>query len=796
MDSRFRIESHPQAPQRSMVHGKDWRITILAEKLVRLEYSPSGKFEDGPTQVVWNRDFPVVPYDVVKQGNGVVIRTSRLCITYDGMPFSPNGLAVTLHGYDCAHTGGWHYGDRLATLKGTARTLDTVDGDDVELEDGIISTEGFSVIDDSHSYVIGEDGWLRARENGVRDLYFFGYGKDYKEALRDFNHLCGKTPMLPRYALGNWWSRFYPYSEESYLALMDRFAEEDVPIAVAVVDMDWHLVAIEEKYGSGWTGFTWNRRLFPDPERFLSELHRRGMHVTLNLHPADGIRAYEDAYVRLAHDMGMDIAKGDPVAFDACDPVFLENYFKDVIHPLEDEGVDFWWLDWQQGDKSRLKGLDTLWVINHYSYLDNARSGKRPLLLSRYAGPGSHRYPAGFSGDTIVTWASLRFQPYFTATASNIGFGWWSHDIGGHMRGCRDDELIARWTQLGVFSPIMRLHSACGDFFGKEPWRYKPEACRVMESALRLRHRLVPYLYTMNHRAWAEDLPIVLPLYYEFPNRREGYSHPDEFFFGTSLLVAPITSPRIARLNVASEPVFLPEGLWYDIFTHRQYRGGRELCVYRTLESVPVFAKAGTILPLTDENDAGRNPESLTLQVFLGSDGSFTLYEDDGGSMDYQKEVCVFTEFTLRTGEATTLTIHAARGERNLIPQERRYRVEFIGCRECGAEVCAGGVPSVHGASYSADGKVLTLEAGPASTAEDVVITLPGDAFLPGNDVVGDTFRLLDQAEISFDLKEQVYGLVRGEGDRAVALATLASMDLPEGLLGALAEILTAFTEA
>ena len=474
----------------------------------------------------------------------------------------------------------------------------------------------------------------------------------------------------------------------------------------------------------------------------------------------------------------------------------MRMYFKDVIHPLEDEGVDFWWLDWQQGDKSRLKGLDTLWVINHYSYLDNARGGKRPLLLSRYAGPGSHRYPAGFSGDTIVTWDSLRFQPYFTATASNIGFGWWSHDIGGHMRGCRDDELIARWTQLGVFSPIMRLHSACGDFFGKEPWRYKPEVCRVMESALRLRHRLVPYLYTMNHRAWAEDLPLVLPLYYEFPNRREGYSHPDEFFFGTSLLVAPITSPRIARLNVASEPVFLPEDLWYDIFTHRQYRGGRELCVYRTLESVPVFAKAGTILPLTDENDAGRNPESLTLQVFLGSDGSFTLYEDDGGSMDYQKEVCVFTEFTLHTGEATTLTIHAARGEGSLIPQERRYRVEFIGCRECGAEVCAGGEPAVHGASYSADGKVLTLETGPASTAEDILITLPGDAFLPGNDVVGDTFRLLDQAEISFDLKEQVYGLVRGEGDRAVALATLASMDLPEGLLGALAEILTAFTEA
>ena len=150
---------------------------------------------------------------------------------------------------------------------------------------------------------------------------------------------------------------------------------------------------------------------------------------------------------------------------------------------LEDDGVDFWWLDWQSGPHSRVAGIDPLWMLNHFHFLDSARDGRRPLTFSRYAGPGSHRYPVGFSGDTVISWASLAFQPYFTATASNIGYGWWSHDIGGHMFGGKDDELATRWLQLGVFSPILRLHSSANEFTTKEPWTYAPEARAVMTDA-------------------------------------------------------------------------------------------------------------------------------------------------------------------------------------------------------------------------------------------------------------------------------------------------------------------------
>ena len=159
--------------------------------------------------------------------------------------------------------------------------------------------------------------------------------------------------MVPRYALGNWWSRYYEYSEQSYMELMNRFEEERVPFTVAVIDMDWHIVHVDEKYGSGWTGYTWNKELFPDPERFLSWLHARGMKTTLNVHPADGVQGYEDAYPEMAKRMGVDAKHEEPVNFDISSPEFLDAYFDVLHHPLEKQGVDFWWIDWQQGKTAR-----------------------------------------------------------------------------------------------------------------------------------------------------------------------------------------------------------------------------------------------------------------------------------------------------------------------------------------------------------------------------------------------------------------------------------------------------------
>ena len=787
----------PAPPAENILRGEAWRITLLTPSLARLEYDPAGRFEDRPTQTVWNRSFPAVPHTCSRTAAGLLIRTEHMHIRYDETPFSPHGLRVELVGRPGCDAV-WTYGDPPRDLGGTARTLDGADGA-VALGSGVCSRWGIAVLDDSGSLLLEPDGTLQPRRTDVCDLYVFAYGHDYRSAVRDFTALCGPVPLLPRFALGNWWSRYHKYTQEEYLQLMDRFRREELPFSVAVIDMDWHLVDIDPKYGSGWTGFTWNEDLFPDHAAFLRALHARGLKVTLNLHPASGIRPSETVYPAVARRMGVDPGSGEPVPFDPCDAAFLRCYYEDVLHPMEDEGVDFWWVDWQQGDVSRVPGLDPLWALNHYDFLDSGRDGRRPMTFSRYAGPGSHRYPIGFSGDTVVSWASLRFQPYFTATAANIGYGWWSHDVGGHFHGVRDDELMARWTQLGVFSPIMRLHSSNCALMSKEPWNFSPETEAAMQRMLRLRHRMLPYLYTMNRLAHTQSLPLVQPLYYRHPDESWAYDHPNAYYFGTELLVLPITSPCIASLRLGAETLHLPDGVWHDVFTHRIYRGGRTLRVYRPLDQIPVFAKAGAILPLTDDigpGSAGRNPEQLHICVYLGADGELTLYEDDNETTAYLQGAYAETVLSLRDGPAgTSFTVRAPAGRRELLPETRRYVVEFFGCGDCASalHVLADGAPVPAQTSYCPESRCLRAELPALDTGAELRFRFDGPAAALGNDVRSDVFSLLSRAQIAYDLKERLWNIIRAEPDAGRCLTALLAQDVDRELLGALSERLTAF---
>lgn len=307
-----------------MCSGRDFWHTQDVERLG----CEDGKFEDLATQIVLNRDFSQTEFTVKESEEQLEIYTKYMQIIYNKKHFSANGLSIKVQGYKtCART--WNYGDKVPNLKGTARTLDEVNGA-CELGDGLMSVWGCAILDDSKSLLIDESGWVRPREKEVQDLYFFAYGHDYRECLQDFYYLCGKTPMLPRFALGNWWSRYHKYTEQSYMELMERFDSENVPFTVAVIDMDWHLVDINPKYGSGWTGYTWNREFFPEPERFLNWLHERGMKTTLNVHPADGVRAHEEMYPQMAEAMGIDPTTEEPINFDIADKKFLEEYFNVV----------------------------------------------------------------------------------------------------------------------------------------------------------------------------------------------------------------------------------------------------------------------------------------------------------------------------------------------------------------------------------------------------------------------------------------------------------------------------------
>ncbi len=784
---RYGLAQDPVADPAAIVQGTHFRITVLTDGLLRLEWSDDGAFEDRASTFAVRRRLPVPDFRVIERADVLEIVTDRLHLTYDRGPFSAAGLSVRLRGNATNYRSVWRFGEPTPSLGGTARTLDMVDGR-TELEPGVVSRSGLAEIDDSSSFCFTADGWIASRAPGRRDLYVFAYGLDHEAALRAFHAVSGHTPLIPRWALGTWWSRYHRYSAEEYLTLMDRFREEGIPIAVSVIDMDWHRVDdVDPSQGSGWTGYSWNRTLFPEPEAFLAALHERGKRVTLNVHPADGIRSFEDAYPAMCAALGRE--PGDPIAFDPTDRAFLDAYF-DVLHRgLETQGVDFWWIDWQQGRTSRMPGVDPLWVLNHFHYLDNAESGRRPLTFSRYAGPGSHRSPIGFSGDTVITWASLAFQPEFTATAANIGYGWWSHDIGGHMWGSRDDELTARWVQLGVFSPILRLHSTNDPFMTKEPWTLSQEARAVVSDALRLRHRLIPYLHTMNHRAATEDLPLVRPLYHRWPRTAEAHSHPNEFLFGSDLLVAPITEPADRNTGLAAVTAWLPEGRWVDLFDGLVYDGGRELVLHRPLTSIPVLAPTGAIVPLDGAAvpaDDPQPPTHLEVLVVVGADGHSTLIEDDGALHP------AVARTRLRYDQATgTFTVAAVEGAASVVPAMRDWTISFVS--GAAAEWISTRVGAFdHHAEVQRTGDRIRVQVRDVPATSVLEVRIGSHPRLPVNDVAGRVRALLDRTRMPYLLKSRVLAVVTSAAPLHVRASHLAALGVERPLELAISEILFA----
>lgn len=793
MEELYRIKTEGHAEDAAIIQGEKYRFTVLTEEMIRLEYCEDGQFEDRATQCVIDRKFKVPEYQVIENEESLEIITDKIHLVYNKQKFTDYGLSVQVRGNISVYHSIWHFGEEATDLRGTARTLDEADGA-IELEHGIISRFGYGILDDSRSLVITEDGWVEPRKEDCIDIYFLGYGHEYEHCLKDYYHLTGKTPLLPRYALGNWWSRFYRYNDQEYKALMTRFEKEEIPFSVSVIDMDWHLVDIDPKYGSGWTGYTWNKELFPDPKEFMTWLHDHGLKVTLNVHPAGGVQAHEEKYKEMAEAMGRDWEKEEPVNFDVTDQKFLKAYFEYLHHPNEEEGVDFWWLDWQQGGLSKIPGLDPLWMLNHYHYLDSGRRGKRRLTFSRYAGMGSHRYPVGFSGDTIISWESLAFQPYFTANASNVGYGWWSHDIGGHMKGYRDEELSTRWIQFGVFSPIMRLHSSNSAFTGKEPWNYNAVSENIMKRYLKLRHEMIPYLYTMNYHASHDGQPLIRPMYYLEPERPEAYEVPNEYYFGTELVVCPITEPTDKAAGTACVKAWIPEGKWYDIFSGLKYDGGRMLELYRSLEDIPVLAKEGAIIPLTDLTEytnSVENPKELAVKIVPGKKNAFILMEDTGDTCEDKEENWAQTK--LEWINENEFIIHQANGNLDVIPKRRTWKMEFYGIADVdNLEVTVGGKAIETERIYDEKRHICQVNIPETEVTEQITISFSKGYLLRENNKPAEIFALLYQAKIEYEVKEKIYAYMKEGKTSSEMLGIIQAMHLPDSVYGMLSEVLLA----
>lgn len=666
LKSSLIAKTNAKANDRQIFIGHGLRITFLTERLIRVE--KADRFTDLASYTVWNRNFEGGKMKVSKQGKSVTVETASVIFTIR------NTKPYSVYFKDTKNT---EIFSKQKNLKGTRRTLDMTFGK-VALEDGFITEGGAYLLDDSASMLLDSEGHFVSRKEGSVDYYAFAYGKNPRETIRAFYKISSPTPLIPRFALGVWWSRYHAYTQKEYLDLMARFKAEDIPLTVATVDMDWHWVRdIDKKFGvkyGGWTGYSWNTELFPDYKEFFNKLKSDNLHITLNLHPADGVHSYEDMYEEMAKAVGIDPKSKEKVDFRCSSDDFWNAYF-DILHkPYENDGVDFWWIDWQQGKKSDVPGLDPLNALNHYHYLDNAQDGRMPMILSRYAGFGSHRYPLGFSGDTAINWKVLDFQPYFTANAANAAYGWWSHDIGGHHMGYRDDDLYMRWLQFGVFSPIMRLHSTAIELLGKEPWKYRSEVYHCAKEWLTLRHKLIPYVFTMDHRAHNDGIALCEPMYYSYPENKNAYTVPNQYMFGSELMVCPITTPQHEELHMGSVEAWLPAGRWTDIFTNQSYEGEKRITLFRDLNTIPVLAKEGAIIPLSaDKGNKTDNPESFEIWAFSGN-GSFTLVEDNGKT-DFDEHKAL-TKFEMKFDKnKLSFTINSAEGDLSVLPQKRNYKV-------------------------------------------------------------------------------------------------------------------------
>jgi alpha-glucosidase (family GH31 glycosyl hydrolase) len=674
----FKLNFKAAAAEEAVVVVDNLRVTVLTAGLLRLEYDPEQKFDDRPTQLVWNRKLDVPNFNLEKDENRLIIESKKVRLEYlrDGEKLSKANLKikVKLNGEK------WFYGKKdNKNLKGTYRTLDNVDGE-VELDKGLLSKSGWTLIDDTESLNFNDSGWLEARNMSAeyQDLYFLAYGDQYQQALKDFAKITGNIPLLPRWSLGNWWSRYWEYTDQELKELMQKFENKDIPLSVCIVDMDWHRV--ENEHTSGWTGYSWNKELFPEPKEFTDWLHDKGLKTALNLHPADGVQPHEDQYQKFAEYMGINPESKKGIDFDLSNLDFINAYFKLLHNPLEDQdGIDFWWIDWQQGRDSGLDGLDPLWGLNHLHFYDLARNNnKRKIIFSRWGGLGSHRYPIGFSGDTVVSWDSLKFQPYFTATASNVLYGWWSHDIGGHFFGTEDRELYTRWLQFGVFSPIMRLHSTKDPYLDRSPWGHGAEVFEIARDYMQLRHQLIPYLYTHSYQAREKAISLMRPMYYE-SQKESAYRVPNQYYFGSELIAAPFLDPVDKMTELSKQTVWLPEGKWFNYFNAEYYQGNKFYNIYGDLSEFPLFAKAGAIIPLAGDSKFGdtSNPENLAIDIFPGADNEFKLYEDNGAAVEAELKIAKTVFKNSWQKNQLLFEIESLDGSAEVLPADRKLRLKF-----------------------------------------------------------------------------------------------------------------------
>ncbi|MFN3387978.1 MAG: TIM-barrel domain-containing protein [Allosphingosinicella sp.] len=551
-----------------------------------------------------------------------------------------------------------------------------------------------------------------ASEAGKAVDYYYVGGKDLDGVIAGYRALTGKSVMLPKWAYGFWQSRQRYHNQAELVDVVEEYRKRGLPLDNIV--QDWFYWREDD-----WGSHAFDPARFPDPKGMIDRVHDLGARFMISVWPkfypaTDNYRELEKAGAVQKRQL----ASGDKdwvgpgylsTFYDPYSAKGREIYWRQMKERLATLGVDAWWMDatepdmhsnlsleeraYRMGDNATGPGLPVFnsYPLVHaegvYQGLIDYKPDVRPFILTRAGYPGIQRTgSAVWSGDVASRWEDLKEQIAAGTSFSMSGVPNWTHDIGGFSNEARYTnadpahlaewrELNTRWFQFGAFTPLFRSH---GETPKREIYELSEEGSPTYESMAwhdRLRYRLMPYIYTLAADTWHRDGTIMRGLVMDFPGDRKAWDVADQYMFGPAFLVAPVT-----RFRARTRDVYLPAGtLWYDFHTGRSEAGGRTIEAAAPYERMPLFVRAGSIVPMGPAiQHTGEKPaDPVTLHVYTGADGRFSLYEDDGLSRQYLNGA--FARISLRYDEATgTLTIGAREGAYLGMLEKRTFHIRWM----------------------------------------------------------------------------------------------------------------------
>ena len=707
----------------NIIIGKNYRFTILSEILIRLEYSETGDFLDEYTELVKNRNFAIPQFNVQQDEKFLVIETSYFKLEYIkeksfiGTKFIPEqNLKVLLKDTDKY----WYYNHVEArNFKSIGYSLDNIENITLKTK-GLYSTDGFVSIDDSNSLIIKDNQFFR-RNNKNIDIYLFMYKRDFGACLRDYFNLTGKPKMIPRYMFGNIWNKNSYYTDQNIKDLINKFNKNN------------------NEYG-----LSWNNDLFIDYNKFIDYLKLKNIYLGVTINPIN-INKNEKNFETFINNIKEE--KKENINLNIFNKNVMDNYFNSFIEPLINNGVNGLLIDYNNN-----KDLYTLRVMNYYHSLYFKNKNLKNPVLSRNGLINTHNLNSIYTGKTIVSWKVLEKLPEYITSACNNGLSFISSDIGGYYGGIEDDELYRRFIEFGTFSPILRLSSDNSHYYKREPWNWDVHTLSIASYYLRLRSMLIPYLYTEAYKYTETGMPIIQPLYYNYPEIYDEIEYRNEYYFGTSLLVCPITKSKDTVMNRTIHKMFLPKGIWYDFKTGIKYIGNKRYISFYKDEDYPVFATQGSIIPLAKLNEenlnSSKNPDGFDIHIFPGKSNTYTIYEDDGITLDKESFVKTIIDYNYMLNNYTVI-IRQDITNREIIPSIRSYKIKFRNTRLPNEVTIYIGEDKLEDYKYYLDENDFVIEINRVNSYKQITINCKGQ------DIEIDAVRIInkDIDEIISDLK-------------------------------------------